>query len=270
LSGKEFIYRGLELEKRDDFIERAKKFFPKAEILSYADQPPNDIVQGAGQYLQITPVKAASLEEIEGKPSRIPDAMPFALQKYYQGNDVNVFVFSKPFKKLKTKDENEFKDLWIKNTYYITEDSFPTVHRRSPIVRVAGKELSPVENAYKAIKDKNKELRELLVKYDDADKTAPAHFQEFTMVLQGVINAAVNGGPEKYADAFFSATFQRENPDKQVLVKALREELAKQLEITEQGMALHKRRCGPDMVDLHALLEGKLVEMREHSKAIQT
>ena len=34
------------------------------------------------------------------------------------------------------------------------------------------------------------------------------------MLLQGVIDAAVNGGIAKYQDAFFSAEFLRENPER--------------------------------------------------------
>ena len=34
------------------------------------------------------------------------------------------------------------------------------------------------------------------------------------LLLQGVIDAAVNGGIAKYQDAFFSAEFLRENPER--------------------------------------------------------
>jgi hypothetical protein len=53
-------------------------------------------------------VKPASKEEMEGK-SRLNPNMPSSLQKYYQVNDVNVFVFSKPFRKTKEKSDNAFK-----------------------------------------------------------------------------------------------------------------------------------------------------------------
>ena len=37
LRGREFIYRGLELEMRQEFVERITKLFPNAEVLSYTD-----------------------------------------------------------------------------------------------------------------------------------------------------------------------------------------------------------------------------------------
>lgn len=44
------------------------------------------------------------------------------------------------------------------NVHYITEDTFPTTHRRSEIVNKTVVELPPIDNAYNAIKSKNNEL----------------------------------------------------------------------------------------------------------------
>lgn len=56
------------------------------------------------------PVRPTCKEEMEGQVNkRIHPNMPPALQKYYLVNDVNVFVFSKPFRKTKEKSDNEFK-----------------------------------------------------------------------------------------------------------------------------------------------------------------
>src|SRR5688572_16337124 len=80
------------------------------EILKYWEQPPPEIVNGSGQYLQIASVRPSSKEEMEGKQNKnISLGMPPTLQKYYLVNDVNVFVISKPFRKTKEKSDNEFK-----------------------------------------------------------------------------------------------------------------------------------------------------------------
>lgn len=158
------------------------------------------------------------------------------------------------------------QDLWIRNFYYITEDTFPTIHRRSQIVRKEVIETSPIENAYNAMKEKNKELEEFTIRMRNDQE----QLQRFTMVLQGTINAAVNGGTEKYKDAFFNEEFERENPEKLVsLVKLLKEELAKQLSILEEGMTIHKKKCTAEMVGLHDLLEVKFVEMKQKAQVIQ-
>eukprot|EP01114_Cavostelium_apophysatum_P020900 TRINITY_DN713_c0_g1_i1.p1 TRINITY_DN713_c0_g1~~TRINITY_DN713_c0_g1_i1.p1 ORF type:complete len:1705 (+),score=520.73 TRINITY_DN713_c0_g1_i1:76-5190(+) len=269
ISGKTFIYRGLELERRDDFIERMKYLFPNAEVLMISDDPPAEIINGTGQYLQIASVKPATKSDIEGKPNNLSAAMPPDLQKYYLANDVNAFLFTKPFRKSNTKDkDNEFKDLWVLNRFYITEDTFPTILRRSQIVNQINVEVSPLENAYKAMKEKNIELQGLLIKHDEEKNPHPPAVQEFTMVIKGVTDALVNGGPDKYKEAFFNAEFLAENPTKKALVSALKEELLRQIFILEQALDLHKKRIGDQMADLQNLFEANLSVMKEKSKSI--
>lgn len=117
IQGKEFIYRGLELEMRQSFVERIQTLFPKAEVLTYTNDPPAEIVNGNGQYLQIISVKPASREEMKNAPSKIPENMPTNLRKYYEMNDQNIFVYSKPFRKSEEKSDNEFK---VKNLFFFT------------------------------------------------------------------------------------------------------------------------------------------------------
>lgn len=207
--------------------------------------------------------------------------MPVALQKYYKQNGINVFVYSKPFRKTQGKTDNEFKvwcliqhssylqqDLWIKNTYYVTADTFPTIYKRSQIVSKEVTETSPIENAVRAMREKNKELKEMLIKHDPSApaESAPAPpIQELTMVLKGVIDAAVNGGTEKYKDAFFSPEFAGASGNKE-LVEQLKVQLSIQMEVLDQGMKIHKKRCGADMANLQQLLEDMLVQMKEKSK----
>jgi hypothetical protein len=62
------------------------------------------------QHLQIYTVKAASVEEMEAKEKVVNERMPPSIKKFLQGNDVKVFVYSKPFRKDKQKNkENEFE-----------------------------------------------------------------------------------------------------------------------------------------------------------------
>jgi hypothetical protein len=70
------------------------------------------------------------------------------------------------------------------NKYYITEDTFPTIHRRSSIIKTAVVEVSPIENAIKSMKEKNQELLELAIKHDPSSDHLPP-IQDFTMVLKG-------------------------------------------------------------------------------------
>ena len=66
----------------------------------------------------------------------------------------------------------------------------------------------PVVHACETIESKNREIVQMLA--DPLDQP----IQKLSLSLQGVIDAAVNGGIAKYQEAFFSAEFLRENPDR--------------------------------------------------------
>jgi len=61
------------------------------------------------------------------------------------------------------------------------------------------------------------------------------------MVLKGVIDAAVNGGIEKYKEAFFSEEFAKNNQDKKNSIESLKENLREQLQIVSRGLAIHSK-----------------------------
>eukprot|EP01119_Soliformovum_irregulare_P019984 TRINITY_DN6420_c0_g1_i1.p1 TRINITY_DN6420_c0_g1~~TRINITY_DN6420_c0_g1_i1.p1 ORF type:complete len:1484 (+),score=565.54 TRINITY_DN6420_c0_g1_i1:731-5182(+) len=259
LRGKEFVYRGLELERRDEFIERIKALFPNAEILMKPELPGNDITDGPGQHLQIIHVQPSSQEESEGleKTSEI--------SRFHEGIDVNVFCFSRPLRK--EKSENSFKGLWVLNTYYFTEDTFPTIHRRSPIKKTVQVEVNPLDNAIKAVKDKNKEIATMT---SQVEKNEQFPLMDYTRVLQGVVAAAVNGGTDMYKDAFFNAEYLEANPDHYAAVQDLKLKLQEQIAILRQGLVIHELRSrGSQMSGLHQLLEEKFRELEEQAKTIQ-
>ena len=66
----------------------------------------------------------------------------------------------------------------------------------------------PVVHACETIESKNREIVQMLA--DPLDQP----IQKLSLSLQGVIDAAVNGGIAKYQEAFFSTEFLRENPER--------------------------------------------------------
>ena len=86
----------------------------------------------------------------------------------------------------------------------------------------------------------------------------------FTMILKGVVDAAVNGGTDKYKDAFFNEQYAGENPTKIPVVAALKQELHKQLDILQQALEFHKKKCedDPTVKPLHANLEGNRIVLK--------
>jgi hypothetical protein len=72
--------------------------------------------------------------------------------------DVNVFLYSRAFRKNKDKSSNEFEDLWISNNFLVTKEKIPLYASRSEIIKRHETVMSPIENALKSITSKNREL----------------------------------------------------------------------------------------------------------------
>lgn len=43
------------------------------------------------------------------------------------------------------------KDLWLRNTYFVTESSFPTILRRLQVIKKVDIEVSPIDNAIHSV-----------------------------------------------------------------------------------------------------------------------
>jgi hypothetical protein len=254
---KEFIYRGSELERVGDFAGRIQRKFDKAVLLKKSEPPGEDILNSPGQHLQIMTVTPASTAPIS-------DKMPKRVAKYIQNNNVNGFLHSRSIKKEK-KAENEFKTIWVMNTTCETEHHFPGTQRRSLIVNKIEKEISPVENAINTIVAKNDQLSSIVATHEIllASGNPPSNINEFTMIVNGTIDAGVNGGVFRYKDAFFTEEFAQESPDKVPLVMQLRDAMELQLKHTERALNLHRKLCSEEMMKLQEHLEGAFAKMKK-------
>ena len=102
---------------------------------------------GPGQWLLITPVAPASEQEMaKSVPDvNLKDSRPSVVREYEEYNGVQIFKYEKAFRKLKVKDENEFKDLWIRKIFLKTEVKFPAIHRSSEVISRTEYESRPIE-----------------------------------------------------------------------------------------------------------------------------
>jgi len=261
LCNLEFIYRGFELERISDFSQRIMSRFPNAVLLNFTEYPGQEILNSpSGQNIQIVAVKAATKDDMESREKVKPKNIPPSVQKYNNENNVNVFSYSRAIKKSKAKDGNEFRDLWILNTYFETADIFPAVQRKSLVIKKKEVEVTPVDNAINAIQDKSKELLEVITKHENGGRD---NISPFTMVLKGVIDAAVNGGTKLYRDAFLSADYLVIQPDKKPSVNKLKESFREQLEIVEKGLIIHAKICPEDLSSLQTQLEETFAKTKQ-------
>ncbi|KAF2077340.1 hypothetical protein CYY_001343 [Polysphondylium violaceum] len=273
IQNKEFIYKGNEFERLSDFIQKTLERWPKAELLKATDIPAKTIQDADAQYLLITSVNVSNINEIQ-KRSSVANAaasadsfsnkkrVPHRVQQFNARNRVNVFLYSKPFKKNTNantpKSQNEFEDLWIMNLYFVCENSFPCTERRSCIVERKQVELSPIENALNSIVQKNDELQSRIDKYQ-ANPQETIH--PLTMLLNGIIDASVNGGVSRY-DQFLSNEYLKQYPEYKNFAELLKSAMDQQLVVVEQGLKLHATLRPPEMAAMQDKLENFFNQMK--------
>ncbi|EGG18369.1 DOCK family protein [Cavenderia fasciculata] len=255
IQGKEFLYRGFELERLADFTTRILAKFPNAELLKTTGEPSADILNADAQYLLITIVNPSSTEEIHKRVKHVTEGTPSNSRAYHRRNDVNVFLYSKAFEKKSaaspSNPNNKFADLWIRNHFLIADSSFPTIHRRAEVIKKEQTELTPIENAVNSVDLKNEELAEMVKKYL---ANPQLNLNPLAMALNGSIDAAVNGGVSLYKEAFFEKQDVLDAISKPFIPK-LSSALKNQVEILERGLYIHSQRCPEELRGLHEKLE---------------
>eukprot|EP00742_Colponemidia_sp_Colp-10_P004488 GILJ01004791.1.p1 GENE.GILJ01004791.1~~GILJ01004791.1.p1 ORF type:complete len:1775 (+),score=309.30 GILJ01004791.1:791-5326(+) len=257
---KEFVYRGCELENVMDFTARIRTQFPNAKMLKSTDVPDTDIRESDEQYISIATLTPSSELEMEGRSTEESLIIPAKIKKYKQFNDVKIFMYTR-VKKSAVKSNNEFRDLWVTKHFLITSETFPTVRRRLEVVDRRELLLSPIENAVNNIADKTVELIAKSAQVREF-KGETADTGPLSMTLNGVIDAAVNGGVEKYREAFLSDEYIRENPTHAPLSAKLRQVLKDQLKALEEGLTIHGLKCADAMRPLHEHLTNQLAKMK--------
>ncbi|KAJ6249400.1 dedicator of cytokinesis [Anaeramoeba flamelloides] len=274
---KTFVYKGQLLEQLTTFVQTIKTKFPNATI--GPDEPNEEKLETIEQYIQIAKVDPTRLEDYYSSTGSSSSSsttitgsgsgnlkktdkvhLPEYIKQFQNNYDLNIFVYLKPFFKGKDK-KNEFKSLWIRKDYYILNGAFPSSHRRIEIKEHRIIELSPIQNAIGSLETKNNELKEFNNKFGTLKET---NVNPFTMALNGVIDAAVNGGVFKYIDAFFVEEYLQQNPKHTPLVEKLRRLLKEQLQLLETGLRIHEKIVTTDMIQLHE----KLTEFFEKMKTL--
>ncbi|KAJ3432662.1 dedicator of cytokinesis [Anaeramoeba flamelloides] len=258
LKNKQFIYRGALFEQLTVFIDKIKKKIPDAII--GPNLPTEEQKNSKSIYIQVSLVKPSSREEIRGKKKKINDKLPSLSQKHQLNTKISVFSHSKPFRKNKSKSKNEFKDLWLRKWFYICQGSFPTNSSRLFVKDTMVIEVRPIQNAVESVEQKNEELVKIIAKYEEENTQ---NINPFSMALNGVIDAAVNGGVFKYQDAFFNNQYLESNPKDRLLINQLKKALFKQLHILDKGIYVHSRICPENFKPFHDKMSQQLKEMKK-------
>ncbi|MGH0125600.1 UNVERIFIED_CONTAM: hypothetical protein FKN15_010366 [Acipenser sinensis] len=219
LRNKEFVCRGHDYERLEAFQQRMLNEFPHAIAMQHVNQPDETIFQAEAQYLQIYAV--SPIPESQDVLQR--DGVPDNIKSFYKVNHIWRFRYDRPFHKGTKDKENEFKSLWVERTTLTLVQSLPGISRWFEVEKRELVEMSPLENAIEVIENKNLQLRALITQ---CQARQMHNINPLTMCLNGVIDAAVNGGLARYQEA----------------------------QILEYGLAVHEKFVPQDMRPLHKKL----------------
>uniref|UniRef100_A0A8B9L2W6 Dedicator of cytokinesis 3 n=1 Tax=Astyanax mexicanus TaxID=7994 RepID=A0A8B9L2W6_ASTMX len=256
LRNKEFVCRGYDYERLEDFQQRMLTEFPQAIALQQPNLPDDSIQQSDAQYLQIYAVTPVS--ELSDGP--MMDRVPERIKSFYRINNVSRFHYDRPFHKGPKDRENEFRSLWIERTTLVLCRPLPGISRWFEVERREVMEVSPLENAIYVVENKNQELRTLISQYQH--RHHHGNISLLSMCLNGVIDAAVNGGIARYQEAFFDKDYISSHPEEMERINQLKELMQEQVHILGVGLAVHEKLVHPEMRPLHKKLVDQFHVMR--------
>jgi len=168
--GNEYVYRGGRMEKVMNFSQRIKRKYPSAKLVMRWNPKESDLKDNK-QVIAIVTLKlpacktvisnglATAKMEREVKALHSNSRVTKEVVEYYENNSRSVFLYEKPEQRSKDKKPaNEFKELWVRQHFLVTETEFPTVKRRSKVEARKEIMLSPIENAACMVHEKNQHI----------------------------------------------------------------------------------------------------------------
>ncbi|KAF2896229.1 hypothetical protein ILUMI_09945 [Ignelater luminosus] len=253
---KQFIYRGLEYERIGAFTQRLQTEFPSAHILMKNTPPDDSIVNSEGQFIQISNVKPIP----EPNPIILAADIPEKIAHFYHYNDVRRFQCDRPVNKGIVDKDNEIKTLWIERTILETESTFPGILRCFEVITRHTDEIAPVQYACETMESVEKEVRHLIAVYTAEPKR---NLNPFTMRLQGIIDANVQGGISKYQQAFFTQEFTKLFPEHMTHVYRLKNLIFDAMQVLACGLELHGKLAPAGVQPLHQRLLERFAQLRQ-------
>ncbi|KAI4460497.1 dedicator of cytokinesis [Holotrichia oblita] len=233
---KQFVYRGLEYERIGAFTQRLQTEFPSAQILMKNTPPDDSIINSDGQFIQISNVKP------------IPEPTPIVLN-----TDV-------PEKSHDSTITTMSDTLWIERTILEIENSLPGILPWFEVISRTTEEVPPVKYACETMQAVEKELRQLIAMYTQEPKR---NLNPFTMRLQGIIDANVQGGISKYQQAFFTQEFAKLCPEHMPYVYTLKNLIFDAIQVLEHGLILHGTLASSGVKPLHQRLIERFEQLKE-------
>ncbi|XP_065074251.1 dedicator of cytokinesis protein 1 isoform X2 [Ochlerotatus camptorhynchus] len=247
LRNQEFVYRGNEYEDSGSFNTRILSQHPRAELVPTLNPGP-EIRQSEGQFIQIVKVDPVSRDIRIGKDRK---NIACNILKFHQTNNVSEFQFSRPIRD-SSGSGDDIAGTSYERTILRTTDALPSILRWFPVKSCETVMISPIEMAIETVEAKNRGIRELVLEHQ-ADPTIPIH--SLSATINGVVDAAVNGGIPIYEEAFLTPEYLIKYPEDDHLVARLKDLIASQMPLLEVAILVHKMKAPANLMPFHERLE---------------
>uniref|UniRef100_A0A8C1XT54 Dedicator of cytokinesis 1 n=1 Tax=Cyprinus carpio TaxID=7962 RepID=A0A8C1XT54_CYPCA len=250
LRNKMFIYRGKEYERREDFEARLLTQLPNAEKMKTTTPPSEDIRSSSGQYIQCFTVKPI----LELPPKFQNKPVSEQIVSFYTVNEVQKYQYSRPVRKGEKDPDNEFANMWIERTTFVTAYKLPG------ILRWFEEEISPLENAMETMQLTNEKINNMVQRHLN-DPSLPIN--PLSMLLNGIVDPAVMGGFTNYEKAFFTEKYIQEHPNDQEKIEKLKDLIAWQIPNLAEGVRIHGEKVTEALRPFHERLEACFKQLKE-------
>ncbi|KFO58851.1 Dedicator of cytokinesis protein 1, partial [Corvus brachyrhynchos] len=255
IRNKVFIYRGKEYERREDFEARLLTQFPNAEKMKTTSPPGDDIKTSSGQYIQCFTVKPKL-----DLPSRFHRPVSEQIVSFYRVNEVQRFEYSRPVRKGEKNPDNEFANMWIERTIYVTAYKLPGILRWFEVKSVFMVEISPLENAIETMQLTNDKINNM-VQQHLSDPNLPIN--PLSMLLNGIVDPAVMGGFANYEKAFFTEKYMHEHPEDHDKIEKLKDLIAWQIPFLAEGIRIHGEKVTEALRPFHERMEACFRQLKD-------
>ncbi|XP_038069209.1 dedicator of cytokinesis protein 3-like [Patiria miniata] len=254
LKSKAWIYRGRPFEQLGTLFERLQSDFPRAKNWQKNEPPTSADLQNNHQYLQVRAVDTVPTDNIFKDMN-----VPIRISSFYDTHRISKFKFDRPFHKGEKDPDNEFKTLYVEQTQLTIENTLPSLLRWADVIESETVEQTPIQNAVSVMENKNKAIRTITA---EMYANPNGSINPLSMVLQGTIDAAVQGGPKKYKLAFLSNEYKKQHPEDSDLCLQLERLVSEQMQILTKGVNLHGQLRTDNLAQFQENLESKLAELR--------
>nr|XP_009942214.1 PREDICTED: dedicator of cytokinesis protein 1-like [Opisthocomus hoazin] len=255
IRNKVFIYRGKEYERREDFEARLLTQFPNAEKMKTTSPPGEDMKSSSGQYIQCFTVKPKL-----DLPSRFHRPVSEQIVSFYRVNEVQRFEYSRPVRKGEKNPDNEFANMWIERTIYVTAYKLPGILRWFEVKSVFMVEISPLENAIETMQLTNDKINNMVQQHLN-DPNLPIN--PLSMLLNGIVDPAVMGGFANYEKAFFTERYMHEHPEDHDKIEKLKDLIAWQIPFLAEGIRIHGEKVTEALRPFHERMEACFRQLKD-------